>query len=310
MGPFTKSIRGNMYVLVIIDKFTKYLEAYAVPDVTTESFVFGLREFICRHSIPEKILSDQGSAYESKVVEQLSELLDIEKIRTSPFHPQGNGQSENSNRTIVKLLRTYIDDIKKTRKWDDYLPLFTFAYNTSTHATTGEMPFEAVYGRTPRIPLDLFVETPKSELIHDSFESYVTKVKDRIKNVFKRIEENTERRMRKSKIDYDRRVQGGKLEVGDKVYHLRVIWDRGIHKKFQRYWLGPFKVLAGFGEVNYAIGTLDGRKRKVVHANLLKKAHERPKYLKYNEIVRRGQRKDHDINRERVEEFFEQSSEE
>lgn len=130
--------------------------------------------------------------------------MDIEKIRTSPFHPQGNGQSENSNRTIVQLLITYIDDIKKTRKWDDYLP----------------------------------------------------------------------------------------------------------YKKFQRYWLGPFKVLARFGEVNYAIGTLDGRKRKVVHANLLKKAHERPKYLKYNEIVRRGQRKDHDVNQERVEEFFEQSSEE
>ena len=235
MGPFTKSIRGNMYVLVIIDKFTKYLEAYAVPDVTTESVVWGLREFICRHSIPEKILSDQGSAYESKVVEQLCELLDIEKIRTSPFHPQGNGQSENSNRTIVQLFRTYIDETKKTRKWDDYLALFAFAHNTSAHATTGEMPFEAVYGRAPRIPLDLFCESPKDELIHDSFESYVTKVKDRVKKVFKRIEENTERRMRKSKIDYDRRVRGGKLEIGDKVYHLRVIWDRGIHRKFQRY---------------------------------------------------------------------------
>lgn len=137
MGPFTKSIRGNMFGLLIIAKFTKYLEAYAVPDVTTENFVWGHREFICRHSIPEKILSDQGSAYKSKVTEQLCELLDIEKIRTSPFHPQGNGQSENSNRTIVQLFRTYIDDVKKTRKWDDYHSLFTFALRQSMAGNRG-----------------------------------------------------------------------------------------------------------------------------------------------------------------------------
>ena len=79
---------------------------------------------------------------------------------------------------------------------------------------------EAVYGRKPRIPLDLFIETPKSELIHDSFESYVTRIKHKVKGVFKRIEENTERRLRRSKIDYDRRVRGSKLEIGHKVCHL------------------------------------------------------------------------------------------
>ena len=187
LGDFPKTRRGNKYIIVFVEKFTKYVEAYATPDVTAESFAWALRDFICRHSMPEQLLTDQGSAYESRVAEQLCELLDIEKLRTTPFHHQCNGQSENANRTIIQLFRTYIESNKRSATWDDLVPLFTFAHNASANATTGEMPFEAVYGREPRIPLDLFTEVPKADLIHHSFDSYVTEVKNRIKQVFKQI---------------------------------------------------------------------------------------------------------------------------
>ena len=293
LGDFPKSRRGNQYIIVFVDKFTKYVEAYATPDVTAESFAWALRDFICRHSMPEQLLTDQGSAYESHIAEKLCELLDIEKLRTTPFHPQCNGQSENANKTIVQLFRTYIESNKRSASWDDLVPLFTFAHNVSTNATTGEMPFEAVYGREPRIPLDLFTEVPKEDLIHHTFDTYVTEIKNRIKEVFKRIQTQSDRRMRRAKIDYDRRVRGGSFNVGDQVYLLRTIWNRGMYHKFQRHWLGPYKVIGKIGPVNYVIEF--NAQRKVVHSNLLKKAHDRVRFVQDGQLVKLGRRVDKDL---------------
>ena len=89
--------------------------------------------------------------------------------------------------------------------------------------------------------------------LHRSFDSNVTEIKSRIKAVFKSIQENTERRIRRFKIDYDRRVRGGSFEVGDKVYLLRVIWNQGMFHKFQRYGIGSYNVIGKIGPVNYVI---------------------------------------------------------
>ena len=293
LGDFPKTSRGNQNIIVFVDKFTKYVVAYATPDVTAETFAVTLMDFICRHSMPEQLLTDQGAAYESRVAEQLCELLDIQKLKTTPFHPQCNGQSENANRTIVQLFRTFIEDNRRSATWDYLVPLFSFAHNVSANATTGEMPFEAVHGREPRIPLDLFTEVPKAELIHHSFDSYVTEIKNRIKQVFKRIQVQSDRRMRRAKIDYDRRVRGGTFEVGDKVYLLRTIWNKGMYHKFQRHWLGPYEVIGRIGLVNYVIQF--NATRKVIHSNLLKKAHDRVRFVKEGELIKLGQRRDKDL---------------
>ena len=170
MGPLPETGNGNKHVLVFVDKFTKYLEIFPVPDVQATTFCTCLAQYICRHSMPEKLLTDQGSAYESKVAEQLCELFDIEKLKTTPFHPQGNGQSENSNRTIVQLLRIFMDEGTEDNRWDELMPMFAFAHNISKHETTGEVSYETVYGRKPRIPLDLIVEVPETERTSGTFD--------------------------------------------------------------------------------------------------------------------------------------------
>ena len=94
--------------------------------------------------------------------------LDIHKVRTTPYHPQGDGITERFNGTIQTMLASCVN--KNQTNWDMLLPALAFAYNTSTHSTTKFTPFELVYGRKPKVPLDLIFPDVKLNL----FEGYAS----------------------------------------------------------------------------------------------------------------------------------------
>lgn len=106
LGPLPLNPRGNRYVLVVTDYFTKWSESYATPNqeaaTVAEKF---MSEFVCRFGVPCELHSDQGTNFESKVMAEVCKLLDFEKTRTSPMHPQSDDQVERFNRTLIKILR-------------------------------------------------------------------------------------------------------------------------------------------------------------------------------------------------------------
>ena len=96
--------------------------------------------------MPDKIITDQGTNYQSNLRSELYEVLDIEKARTSPYHPD----SERGNRTNKAALTALVNETQDI--WDVMLSFIQFAYNSSIHATTRCTPYELMYGRQPRIP--------------------------------------------------------------------------------------------------------------------------------------------------------------
>lgn len=97
-GPFPKSERGNSYLLIIGDYFTKYVEAIPIPDMTATTIARAFVEkFICRYGVPLEILTDQGRQFQSILFTEMCELLEINKTRTSPWRPQTNGMIERFN---------------------------------------------------------------------------------------------------------------------------------------------------------------------------------------------------------------------
>ena len=86
--------------------FTKWTESYAIPNQEATTVAEKLvTEFVCRFGVPREMHSDQGSNCESKVMTEVCKLLDIEKTRTTPLHPQSDGQVERYNRTLIEMLR-------------------------------------------------------------------------------------------------------------------------------------------------------------------------------------------------------------
>ncbi|KAL5970240.1 Transposon Ty3-I Gag-Pol polyprotein [Taenia solium] len=108
MGPLPLTKRGNRYILVVIDYFTKVAEAEAMKsqDVDTVASTF-FNCWICQHGVSESIHSDQGPDFESRHFIELCKTFGIAKTRTTPGHPQGTGQVERTNRTLIRLLKAF-----------------------------------------------------------------------------------------------------------------------------------------------------------------------------------------------------------
>ena len=127
VGPFLKSANGSKYILVVSDYFTRWTEAFPIPnqEALTVARVF-VNEYVCRCGVPVQLHTDQGRNFESKMVEEMCKILEIDKTRTSPYHPQSDGMVERFNRTLEAMLAKYVSE--NHEDWDDHLQLVMLAY--------------------------------------------------------------------------------------------------------------------------------------------------------------------------------------
>lgn len=113
LGSFTESVRGNRYIVMMIDQFTKWLECYAIPNQGAEQVAMSLVEgFIARMGCPLQIHSDQGRNFMRDLFCKLCKVLEISKTRTTPYRPCANGQIERYNGTILQAIRCYLKNVR------------------------------------------------------------------------------------------------------------------------------------------------------------------------------------------------------
>ena len=183
LGPLPESNLGNKYVMIVSDYFTRWTEAFALPNQKAITIARTLvNEFISRFGVPKQIHTDQGTQFESRLFQHLCQLLDIDKTRTTALHPQSDGLVERFNKTLEDMISKYITTDQ--REWDSSLPLLMMAYRTSEHESTGYSPNRMMFGREPLLPLDLLLD-PKDmdEFPKDSVASYVVDLSDKMKTV-------------------------------------------------------------------------------------------------------------------------------
>ncbi|KAE8899714.1 hypothetical protein PF003_g16089 [Phytophthora fragariae] len=161
IGPLVTTPRGNKFILVFADYFTRWVEAYPVASLDTITFVnIMVDEVLSRHGLPERLLSDRGSNFISELAKSFYETLGIKKLYGAAYHPQTQGLVERFNGTLIGMLRMFVSETQSD--WDLYLPRVLFAYRTSYHEALGDSPFFSLYGRDPVLPLDLaFLNTKK-----------------------------------------------------------------------------------------------------------------------------------------------------
>lgn len=134
------STDGRENILVMTDVFSKYTQAVQRASTVAEALV---KHWLQLFGPPGRIHSNQGRNFESALIHQLCKIYKVEKSRTTPYHPQGNSQCECFNCTLHDLLRVLPPEQK--RRWP-HLSQVIYAYNTTTHQSTGMTPYFLMFG--------------------------------------------------------------------------------------------------------------------------------------------------------------------
>ena len=264
-GPYSETEEGNKYIITIVDHFSGWPEAYPSPNKTAESVARILFEkFIPRHSCPRLIISDQGTEFCNAVISSLSAEMNIQRIKTSPYHPQSNGKTERFHRVMNDILAK-----TDRNEWDVALPCALFAYRTTVNETTKFTPFLVVYGRDPILPMDTLLG-PKVKYLGDD---YVPTMIQRMHRVFVNVKRNTNEARERNKARLKAKAKAPELEIGDPVYYLNKRANPDGSTKFMSQWQPYYRVIERLSPVNYRIKNQVTGKIKKVHVENLRIAH-------------------------------------
>jgi transposase InsO family protein len=270
LGPLPRSAKGNKYLLVITDCFTKWVEA--IPMRNQEAITVAKKfvdEFITRFGTPKQIHTDQGTQFESKLFQELCRLLEIDKTRTTPWHPESDGQVERFNRTLENMLRMFVEESQKD--WDQYIPYVLMAYRSSVHESTKRTPNMLMFGREIDLPLDVAFGLPNNHVF--GTEEYCQTLRERLEDSFEYVRDALQKSAERRKRYYDTSRRGKQYEEGELVWLFNPQRKIGKSPKLQKCWSGPFKIVKKLNDILYQIRKRD--KLKVVHYNNLKRYHSK-----------------------------------
>ena len=236
-----RSRSGKDAIVVFVDKLTKLVHYVATttnvsaPQLAT----LFMREVVRLHGVPESILSDRDPRFTAKFWRAFWSQLGTTLTMSTAYHPQTDGQTERSNRTLEELLRSRIN-FQQT-DWDEHLAAAELAVNNSIQASTGFTPFYLNFGQEVSLPLDQAI----ANLRPSSNPEAMDRIR-RLKSDLDRAREHIERAQKRQAKYADQHRRDVILKVGDSVLlstdHLKMVGADKRTPKFASKYIGPFKI--------------------------------------------------------------------
>ena len=229
LGPLKETKEGYKYILLIIDSFSKFPEAFPTfTQEATEMVKILYNGIICQYGAPRSILTDKGQCFMSKSVKEICKIFQITKINTCSYNPQGNATAERFNSVINQTLRIYCHEDQA--RWPELLPSLMLAYRSFVATQSSQYsPFFLLYGRECRFPLDIAL-VPSAGLgrtINEHIEDFLEK----LEFVHDIAKENIQLAQKKYKHQHDKKAKEPDFYVGQRVWLYNPATPKGSNPK-------------------------------------------------------------------------------
>ncbi|CAH8493417.1 unnamed protein product [Dicrocoelium dendriticum] len=157
VGPLAPS-RGMVYILTMIDQYTRWPEAVPIPDVSADNLMRAFVErWVASHGCPATVTTDRGPQFESSTFSDLLKVLGCQRIRTTAYHPQFNGMVERFHRQLKASISA-----ANALSWTEALPMILLGIRSALKADLHTSSAKLVYGQLLRLPGDFFSENPRT----------------------------------------------------------------------------------------------------------------------------------------------------
>jgi transposase InsO family protein len=297
VGPLPRSSRGNCYVVVMQDRFTKWVQCRAVRKATARAVTQALyEEVITRFGCPVTVISDNGTQYSGATFRTLLQELGIAHRLTPPYTPQAN-PVERTNKTLKTMVAQFCE--ADQRKWDARLPELMFALNTSRHESTKYTPALLNFGRELVVPNAVHRPAPGNAAADppadaavppadtaappaDTAADKVNEADDAVhhserlrllKDTFELVRVNLARAFAKQSKYYNLRHREWRCHLGDRVLkrdHPLSSGAKGSAAKLAPKYSGPYTITKVLSPVVYNLQSPSGRKILRAHIKDLK----------------------------------------
>lgn len=267
-----KTHSGNDSILVVIDRLTKFGTFVPFTERGTNADDFAklfYQHIVGSHGLPDDIVSDRGSIFTSDFWQSLQRLTRVRSNLSTSFHPQTDGQTERINQTVEQTLRFYTS--YQQDDWDELLPIAQFAYNDTYSASIKTTPFEATYGCSPRLELDIPADLRRgADKDAAAFVKRMAEVHSKVRHEITRAAANAE------KYYNQKRSEAATYAPGDKVWlDARNIVTRRPSRKLDWRSHGPFEIIEPVGSHAYRLKLPDQWEiHDVFHVSLLHPHHQ------------------------------------
>ena len=261
LGPLPTTSEGFKYIIVYVDRFTRYTLIDKLKDRSAISVASSIMsKVISEYQTPSVLVSDNALEFVSSVIEEICKLFRIRKTEIVSYHPAANGLAEAANKRIINALRVSVR--KDQKNWSELLPLVQMALNSAYHDAIGDTPHFLLFLQDKIIPTDLFI----SHVTDHEPQEYIDQLVQRQKLVYKVVQQNLTNEQGRYIRKKNKKAQDYPIKEGGRVY-LKTRVPPRICKKLYPKFEGPYRVLRDLGYQRFLVKNLINGKERQVHAD-------------------------------------------
>ena len=262
---------GYENIITALDVFSRYLFAYPVTDASASSTAKVIIDIMTRHAyLPTTLITDKGTAFTSRLVDEVAKILGIQIKCATTKHPQTIGNLERTHASLKCNLKMASGEYRRQRH--KYLPLAVLNYNTTYHSSIGCEPSRIFHGRIPYNILDHRLGlNPNPKILPTT--DFAEELQRRTQILIDRTKKNIMQSYLKYKEYYDRKAKAAPLHQGDYCFILQPLADhQGSKIPFREFrWTGPYIIEKVLPNENYIVRKLNSNKTQILHRIRLRK---------------------------------------